>query len=490
MFCALVLLSLTVTKLFAQAAIQWTEPLLVAGNVEGSNSPAITVDPTGGVHIVWVGSTTPLLQYPDFKSNFIYYSRYDGLSWSPPIDIMLSPDQYSDAQQPSIAADTQGLLHLAWTSPNRSLYYTSAHATEANDSRAWTDPMVLYSAAQTPTILIGPDGKVHILYLALEPDAGIMHIGSDDGGVTWSSPALISDPMVPGQRPPRLSELITGVFDVHGVLHIAWNWEGSVFYSRSTDMGGTWSQPFVVDQPDLGLDQGGASPTLISVGADKDGGVHLVWDASHDRCSCGRYGRWSQDGGQSWSDRQEILFPMQGCLGWNNMALDSGGTLHLIGIARDAAGIVHFWQSYWAGTGWAQPVPLLGISVDDSIWSQIGPDRSRLTIADGNRLVLTWFSNDGKIWYAQGVTDAPRVESPLLQQPAITPDATATPVASPVSGFAESPTSTPLPDVVLSSISTRSAGTGSPLLPAAAGILPAATLVALVIALNLKRRSK
>jgi hypothetical protein len=211
--------------------------------------------------------------------------------------------------------------------------------------------------------------------------------------------------------PASLSEMVMGVHDQKGAYHAVWVWGGEVRYSRLEDDGSTWTSPLLLDSVEEGDVTDFVSDASIAV--DGQGGVHVVWSAGHDGRSCARYWRWSQDGGVTWSPRRLALQPMEGCLGWTNMARDSDGTLHLVGIARDRSGVHRIWYAQWLGRTWSDPQPVTSVAVGHEDWSAVGPDRPRVVVSEGNRLNVVWHTTDGQIWFSNSQLAAPSVVEPL-----------------------------------------------------------------------------
>src|SRR5581483_11969148 len=66
----------------ADSRLRWKRVELVSGLLRGSWFPQIAVDPLGNVNAVW--SVTGEGQ--TFRE-LLYFSRWDGLAWSRPVDI-------------------------------------------------------------------------------------------------------------------------------------------------------------------------------------------------------------------------------------------------------------------------------------------------------------------------------------------------------------------------------------------------------------------
>ena len=105
------------------SVITWSAPENLSNTPQSSSSPAIIADDYGNVHAFWSedvsGSVRPILAG---SGDTIYYTRWEGQSWTKPVDILYAPDD-PIADQMSVALDKQGYLHLVWTGLTN-IYYT------------------------------------------------------------------------------------------------------------------------------------------------------------------------------------------------------------------------------------------------------------------------------------------------------------------------------------------------------------------------------
>ena len=180
--------------------------------------------------------------------NTIFYTRWDGVSWTEPIDILFLPGD-TVADYIAVTVDRDNRLHAVWTGDSN-FYYSTALPWEAHSAQAWSKPSVVASgSARTEwesDIVTDAQGGVHIAYAVGGEEPGVYHVSSSDDGATWSSPARLSLPL------DDLEVAISNVrmiADGAGNLHVVWQTneeEGfgqSIYYTRSTDGGLEWTVP-------------------------------------------------------------------------------------------------------------------------------------------------------------------------------------------------------------------------------------------------------
>ncbi|MCK4329201.1 hypothetical protein KAX02_05110 [candidate division WOR-3 bacterium] len=95
----------------------WSDTINISHNPEPSGNPAMAIDLEDCIHVVW-------RDRPAIEGFGIFYSKFDGFSWSEPVKI---PDT-EDGCDVSIAADTLGYPHVAWTEvlapQDQEIYYS------------------------------------------------------------------------------------------------------------------------------------------------------------------------------------------------------------------------------------------------------------------------------------------------------------------------------------------------------------------------------
>ncbi|MHA1691111.1 MAG: hypothetical protein ACTSU7_05710 [Candidatus Heimdallarchaeaceae archaeon] len=97
-------------KKFDYLSKSWSELELVSVDGSGySENPDIAVDPTGNVHIVWLESTDILGSGPDRD---ICYKEKTSSGWSPTELVSIESD--STSTYLSIVADSNDVVHVAW----------------------------------------------------------------------------------------------------------------------------------------------------------------------------------------------------------------------------------------------------------------------------------------------------------------------------------------------------------------------------------------
>lgn len=239
----------------------------------------------------------------------------------------------------------------------------------------------------------------------------------------------------------------------------------SVFYSRSTDEGNSWSDPTNISGEEAGF------PTIVARRANE---IHVIW-TKHDRGSSHEdlYHRmWD---GKQWSVPHLVIDGAGKGKVWPRAAVDSAGNIHLVWMSEVEKGeaVYYSWSSD-GGQSWSAPFDI-SQQAPVSVW------RADIAISEGNRLHVVWFGG-GDIYYATHQTAA-SWETPLPPLLSTPVSPTATP-AKPTPSAAVTATVPPSPTVVTPTENPIGVSGGvaqNSWFPVVVGIVPVLGLVLLVV---------
>lgn len=463
----------------AQGGTEWSDPMLLSDPYYSSQASTIAADPQGNVHVMWSQATAedPLAA----NSDALFYTRWDGESWTSPIDVLVSPDG-KGAGSPELATTPDGMVHAIWVTGGligSTLLYSHAPACCADKPQNWSPPVALDSSVlDTAALIADTTGRLHVAYAPRDRPSTVAYLRSDDGGATWPTQVDVSADSLSGDEyviSPRLAA------DERGRVHMVWSVQPApgryVMYARSDDGGDSWSTPQVIDSWANAAYRPEYGPTLIDVEAHGQDEVHLIWDGAP---TVERNHSWSSDGGDTWSAPQ-VVFPevtKLGRSGWNDMVFDSSGALHAVSLVG-TGGALH---SQWDGRVWSASKD---ISKSAQFPADAGPEFLQSALSLGNRLHVTWLSKSNRpftVWYVEGITAAPAVAPQPLTVVRPTPSVTPAPIAN-----AEStPTAAPTLPQGLNPTPLRSQASSAAAV--LAGLVPALLLVAAVVIYRLRSR--
>ncbi len=233
----------------------------------------IAIDSQDVLHVVWSENTDNLTGWGTDAE--IFYSYFNGTSWSTPIPISHWAGLNGTSEQPSIAIDTHDNVHVIWS----------------DDTPGWW---------QTGS-------ESEIFYAMKNAITGF-----------WSIPVAISDDLTNWNT--GLSKFPFLAIDSNDNLHVVWQdqtsgqpWGGGpsdteILYINR--IGGTWGSiiPISDDITDFNKDLSG----FPSIAADCNDNLHVVWQDDQDNISI-------------WGADQEILY--------RNYTVTSGGWNSIIGLS-------------------------------------------------------------------------------------------------------------------------------------------------------------
>ena len=206
--------------------------------------------------------------------------------WTEPVRI--SSDPHLMIPRAVAVEDT---LHVAATTLSNIFYMRS------NDNgETWTDPICpvdYFYGSRWPDILFS-NSRLHMAFIGRsevqEPDR-VYNVSSTDGGRTWGEPYEV---YYNGWKYPRLA----GVGDT---LFLSCAIPGRILVFVSYDNGQTWSEPSVVDSGPLVIDH---PPNILY----SQGRLHTIYQINivGDSIGVEIYHRYSEDYGDTWSDRYPL----------------------------------------------------------------------------------------------------------------------------------------------------------------------------------------
>lgn len=332
---------------------RWQAPVIVYSESSTAdwrhNQLTMAPDPFGNLHLMWRAAT----RTEPSEGLASYYSRWNGVWWTEPVDVLISPhgDRFSGA---TFAVDDLGRLHAIWSgAAEYSLYYSWSWFDQAHEAHNWSDPLAIGPRSFAQMILAEGESNLYIIFT--DSGRNVFAMSSQDAGASWTSPvALTSLPSSRTANNPRL------LLDDQGILHAVWS-EGppdgypplGVFYSKSLDDNISWSTPRQLLGEDIG------EPNLAQAG---DSTLHLF---ANGRVGVGgRFHTWSADYGQSWSPVEDLDPRGQaGLTAPISLAIDSSGTLHVLYITEDPvdSGLIY---TYWTGSRLAPALRLVDFGTE------------------------------------------------------------------------------------------------------------------------------
>ncbi len=276
-----------------------------------------------------------------------------GATWTQPFDMPMYGGAETEQSDPWLAWH-DGTLYYAYLEveagyfddPNSGLYFsqmTIAKSTDYGDSWTLVKATNATYFADKETITVANDGTVYLVYDdvdVVDPagNATVRLSVSTDGGETYNDTAVISED--PGNLGPYVTT------DSSGNVYVAWTWfgidGGNLLFSKSVDGGITFSDPaFINDDANssASLPYGGRAGkvTLPVLRFDENDRLYVLWDDMFDSAgyTFDVYLRYSDDFGETWSNRIRVN-PAVEDHQWNpEMAIDDEGVLHFVYYEED-----------------------------------------------------------------------------------------------------------------------------------------------------------
>jgi len=415
----------------AQSQSEWSVPQLIYQTSESIDVPYLIADANGVTHLVW-REFSRSGDSDGAALEAIYYATDSGGNWSQGLDVIAM----GSASGPTAAVDSNGLLHLLWQGPGMTLFHSLARVDAARTAHGWVEPLALVTSNGNAHILFDGAHAIHIAYPGTS-SSGVFYLRYDLATGIWSAPTAIS-PTAANNTSANYTRLAIGP---DGTLHVVWSefqlpdgWPPTgVYYSSSDNSGASWSGR---------IELVGDGYNQSAVIADSEG-VHVVWNGMVG--IGGRYHRWSNDGGQTWSPTEAVVPPGNGGTeGPPQLQIDSSGTLHLLTTYNGCA-----WHARWEEGRWSEPTCISGREAMASNYIE----QPALALANGNQLHAVFWDDRARLWHTTLMTGAPPTNQSLPAQMTL-PTATIEPTPAPT------PTgpATPLPASITTAGPPPSAG--------------------------------
>jgi hypothetical protein len=391
---------------------QWSPPETIPLYQLGTLPPILVADQNRTVHafssqLVDVGGGKFL--------RVIFYNQWSlERGWTIPVDIIISPNK--EARVTDVFLDKNSIFHLVFfggdqTSAN--IYYSQAPATMADNSLAWSTPIIIGENAGDPenaAIVEDDNGALSVVYSGREFGNGLYGVNSTDGGENWSDPT----PIFLTRGDASNISMLHVIKSESGWLHAVWGvfdigGQGrGIYYTRSRD-GIKWSEPFLLADAQDGL--GTQTPTIIEYKKT----LYALYNMTPKITM-----RRSSDEGKTWDD-PSIIFPRHvGVNGSLSLVIDGNNQLHLFFGQRISGNpdIHGLWHSTLLNSRWTEPDALIKGPriVDKEGLTGFDPYDARAVVSQGNVLLVTWRTDPGDIkdngiWYSHAVINAP--ETPI-----------------------------------------------------------------------------
>ena len=281
------------------------------------------------------------------QNSSIYYTRWDGTTWSRITPVLQVPN--GNADQQAIAVGPGDELFLIARSSTGSLYFSRANSKEAVTPSSWSTPIRLQIAhdgkVSPADVAWDGAGTVYIAYsVPVNDERGVYLIRSKDQGKTWSEPLQVFDGAATGFEVVGSPSLQVSV---NGSINLMWNQlsiqaDGvsqplSLYFVSSEDAGYSFNKAELVVE---------APVVWREIVTDSKGNLHRLWRRLDMMGTL--WDQVSYDGGRSWQTPQG--FPAEG--GTTAITVDTIDRLHLVDVGQ---GSLNHWL--WDESRWQAEAP-------------------------------------------------------------------------------------------------------------------------------------
>ena len=199
--------------------------------------------------------------------------------WFGPNAMVNAPPAYT-AYQPSIATDASGVVYLAYAGWGGSTTQADVFFSRSLDGgRTWTDAFRVNNDAggatqNEPSLFVDHNADIYAAWTDYRNgNADVFFSKSTDGGLSFSANVRMNDVTGNWQREPDLA------VDSAGLIHAVWTDNRNagitgpdIYYGNSTDGGLSFNPSQRVNNDMVGAEQGGPA-----IGVAPDRSVYVVW---------------------------------------------------------------------------------------------------------------------------------------------------------------------------------------------------------------------
>ncbi|MFW9852170.1 MAG: hypothetical protein ACFFDS_04475 [Candidatus Thorarchaeota archaeon] len=303
---------------------------------------SIAVDSAGSVHIAWEDYTDYAGAGTDYD---IFYRRWDATSFSWTITEVVTTESTVDSQDPSLAVDSSGSVHITWweesslggSGSDRDIFYKRWNSS----SDSWTTTEVISNDSTSnsayPSLAIDSSGSVHIAwddytdYAGAGTDCDIFYKSWDKLSSSWTTTEVVSTESTSTSREPSLA------VDSTGDIHIAWedftDYAGAgsgcdIFYKRKDVSTSSWTITEVVSTESTD------STSYPSLAVDLRFNVHVAWQDMTDYAGAGAdddvFYKKRDSFSSTWSTTEIISVKSTSDSQYPSLAADSKGSIHVV----------------------------------------------------------------------------------------------------------------------------------------------------------------
>ncbi len=313
-------------------------PKNISSNSGYSYVPVIAIDSAGNINVVWYDKT---------PGNYdIFYSRSEnnGGTWTQPVNLSSNAGQ---SYGPDIVTDSEGNINVVWcdrTPGNYDIFYSRSE----NNGGTWTQAVNLSNnmgESASPVIAIDSAGNINVVWHDYTPgNYEIFYSRSENNGNSWAQAKNISSNAGQSYGP----DIVT---DSEGNINVVWcdrtpgNYD--IFYSRSENNGGTWTQA-------VNLSNNAGNSTYPAIATDSAGNINVVWyDKTPGNLEI--FFTRSENNGGSWT--QPVNLSNNAGNSYDpTISTDSAGNINVVWYDYTPGNLEIFYgRSINNGSSWTQP---------------------------------------------------------------------------------------------------------------------------------------